>query len=50
VVLFSSALFFGAISNRIGNPRARVIILGIGIVVLVGTLAWVTTFPISFSV
>jgi hypothetical protein len=50
VVLFSAALFFGAISNRIGNPRARAIILGIGIVVLVGTLAWVTTFPISFSV
>jgi hypothetical protein len=50
VVLFSAALFFGAISNRIGNPRARAIILGIGSVVLVGTLAWVTTFPISFSV
>jgi hypothetical protein len=50
VVLFSSALFFGGISTRIGNPTARVVILGIGCVVLLGTLAWIATFPISLSI
>ena len=50
VVLFSAALFFGGISTRIGNPRGRAIILGIGCLILVGTLAWITTFPISLSI
>ena len=50
VVLFSSALFFGGISSRIGNPRTRAVILGIGCLVLLGGLAWVATRPISISV
>ena len=50
VVLFSSALFFGGISSRIGNPRMRVVILGIGCLVLLGGLAWIATLPISFAV
>ena len=50
VVLFSSALFFGGISTRIGNPTARAVILGIGCVVLLGALAWIATFPISISI
>ena len=50
VVLFSSALFFGGISSRIGNPRARAVILGIGCLVLLGGLTWILTLPISFSV
>jgi hypothetical protein len=50
VVLFSAALFFGGISTRIGNPRARVVILGLGCVVLLSTLAWIATFPISISI
>ena len=50
VVLFSTALFFGGISTRIGNPRARAVILGMGCVVLFGTLAWIATFPISISI
>jgi hypothetical protein len=50
VVLFSSALFFGGISTRIGSPTARAVILGIGCVVLLGTLAWIATFPISISI
>jgi len=50
VVLFSSALFFGGISTRISNPRTRAVILGLGCVVLLGTLAWITTFPISISI
>jgi hypothetical protein len=50
VVLFSSALFFGGISTRIGNPRARAVVLGLGCVVLLSTLAWIATFPISVSI
>jgi hypothetical protein len=50
VVLFSSALFFGGISSRIGNPRTRAVILGMGCLVLLGGLTWLITLPISFSV
>ena len=50
VVLFSTALFFGGISTRIGNPTARAVILGLGCVVLLGTLGWIATFPISLSI
>ena len=50
VVLFSSALFFGGISTRIGNPRARAIIVVLGCLILVAAVAWITTFPISISI
>jgi hypothetical protein len=50
VVRCSAALFFAGISSRIGSQRVRAVVLGIGCVVLVGALAWVLTFPISFSV
>jgi hypothetical protein len=49
VVLFSAALFFGGISTRLQRPRPRALVLGIGCAVLVGALAWVATFPLSFS-
>jgi hypothetical protein len=49
-VLFSAALFFGGISTRIGNPRARATIVVIACLILVGTVAWITTFPISLSI
>ena len=50
VVLFSSALFFGGISSRIGNPRTRAVILGTGCLVLLGGLIWIVTLPISLSI
>ena len=50
VVLFSTAWFFGGISTRIGNPTAPAVILGLGCVVLLGTLGWIATFPISLSI
>jgi hypothetical protein len=50
VVLFSAGLFFGGISTRVENPRARAIIVVIGCLILVGALAWITTFPISLSI
>jgi hypothetical protein len=50
VVLFSSALFFAGISSRIGSPRTRAVILGMGCLVLLVGLAWILTRPVSFSV
>jgi hypothetical protein len=50
VVLFSAALFFGGISTRLGSPRARAVVLGIGCAVLVGAVAWIATFPVSVSI
>jgi hypothetical protein len=49
VVLFSVALFFAGISSRLGTPRARAVVLTVGCAVLLGTLAWMATFPISLS-
>jgi hypothetical protein len=49
VVLFSAALFFGGISTRLQRPGPRAVLLGVGCAVLVGTLVWVATFPISSS-
>jgi hypothetical protein len=49
VVLFSVALFFAGISSRLGTPRARTVVLAVGCAVLLGTLAWIATFPISLS-
>jgi hypothetical protein len=50
VVLFSAALFFGGISTRMQSPRPRAVLVGLGCAVLVGTLAWVATFPVSISI
>jgi hypothetical protein len=49
VVLFSVALFFAGISSRLETPRARTVILAVGCAVLLGTVAWIATFPISLS-
>jgi hypothetical protein len=50
VVPFSAALFFGGISTRLTSPGPRAVLLGIGCAVLVGTLAWVATFPANISI
>jgi hypothetical protein len=50
VVLFAAALFFAGMSARLTAPRARRAMLILGVVVFVGTLAWIATFPVSLSV
>jgi hypothetical protein len=50
VVLFSVALFFAGISTKLTTPRLRVILLGLGCLIFVGTLVWVVTSPVSVSV
>ncbi|MEV7647568.1 hypothetical protein [Arthrobacter sp. NPDC089319] len=49
VVLYAVVLFFAGISTKIGSRRLRAVILAAGCVVLVGTLLWVATFPISIG-
>ena len=50
VVLFAAVLFFAGISTRLRTPALRRVLLGFGIVVFVGTVAWLATFPVSISV
>ena len=50
VVLFASALFFAGISTRLRSPTPRMIILGLGYALFLGSLIWIATFPVSLSV
>jgi hypothetical protein len=50
VVLFAAALFFAGMSARPGTQRLRRILLAFGVVLFVGTVAWIATFPISISI
>jgi hypothetical protein len=50
VVLFAAALFFAGMSAKLRTRRLRVVLLSFGIVVFVGTVAWLATFPVSISV
>jgi hypothetical protein len=49
-VLFAAALFFAGMSTKLGTPRMRRVLLAFGVVVVVGTVAWIATFPVSISV
>jgi hypothetical protein len=50
VVLFASVLFFAGMSTKLQSPRLRRFLLGFGVVIFVGTVAWMATFPISISI
>jgi len=50
VVLFAAALFFAGMSTKLPTPRLRLAMLVMGIVVFVGTLAWIGTSPVSVAV
>jgi hypothetical protein len=50
VVLFAAALFFAGMSAKLPTPRVRRALLAFGLIVFVGTVAWVATFPVSVSV
>jgi hypothetical protein len=50
VVLFAMALFFAGTSTRASNRTLRLIVLGIGCVIFLGTIIWIATFPVSVSV
>jgi hypothetical protein len=50
VVLFAASLFFAGISTRLHSSAARMVVLGLGYVIFVGSVVWIATFPVSLSV
>jgi hypothetical protein len=50
VVLFATALFFAGMGARFRTRRLRIVLVAFGVTVLVGTVAWLATFPVSISV
>ena len=50
VVLYAVVLFFAGMSTRLHNSRLRWVMTVAGCVVLLGTFAWIATFPISLVV
>jgi hypothetical protein len=50
VVLFAVSLFFAGISTRTTAPGSRKVLLGIGCLLFVGTVAWIATFPVSVDI
>ena len=50
VVLFAASLFFAGISTRLSSRNARVVVLGLGYALFLGSLIWIATFPVSLDV
>ncbi|HEX5922569.1 MAG TPA: hypothetical protein VFY45_01975 [Baekduia sp.] len=50
VVLFASSLFFAGISTRLRSSTTRMVILGLGCALFLGTVIWIATFPVSLSI
>jgi hypothetical protein len=50
VVLYAIVLFFAGMSTRLSNRRLRWATTIAGTLVLLGALAWLTTFPVSVAV
>ena len=50
VVLFSVSLFFAGMSAKLDVPGLRKVMLVVGCIVFIGTLAWIATFPVSLAV
>jgi hypothetical protein len=50
VVLFAAALFFAGMSAKMRTRRLRAVLLSFGLVVFVGTVIWIATFPVSISI
>jgi hypothetical protein len=50
VVLCASSLFFAGMSKVGGSLRQQEVLLGIGWALLLGTVGWIATSPVSFSV
>ena len=49
-VLFAVSLFFAGISTRLHAPSPRMIVLGLGYVLFLGSVIWLATLPVSVSV
>ena len=49
-VLFAVSLFFAGISTRLHTPTARMVVLGLGYVLFLGSVIWIATLPVSVSI
>jgi hypothetical protein len=49
VVLFASALFFAGISTKLHTIKARAILLGLGCLLFLGTLIWVSSLSVQLA-
>jgi len=47
VVLLAMSLFFAGISARLRPGLSRVVVLGLGWAIFLGTIAWIATFPVT---
>ena len=50
VVLYAVVLFFAGMSTKLRSRRLRTVTVASGCAVLVFTLAWIATFPVSVKV
>jgi hypothetical protein len=50
VVIFASSLFFAGISTRLRSSTTRMVVLGLGWTLFLGSVIWIATFPVSVSV
>jgi hypothetical protein len=50
VVLFAGVLFFAGMSMRTRSAGPRRLLVGLGVVLFVGTVVWLATFPVSVSI
>ena len=50
VVLFAASLFFAGIGTRLRSAMTRMVVLGLGYTVFLGTVIWIATFPVSLAV
>jgi hypothetical protein len=50
VVLFAGVLFFAGMSMRTRSAGPRRLLLAFGVVLFVGTVVWLATFPVSVSI
>ena len=46
-VLFAVSLFFAGISTRLGRTTPRMVVLGLGYVLFLGSVIWIATFPVT---
>jgi hypothetical protein len=49
-VLYAVVLFFAGMSTRLRSRRLRWVMTAVGCLVLVATVAWVATFPVSIAI
>jgi len=50
VVLCSVALFLGGVSSKVASPKLRMVTVSMGCLIFLGTLAWLSSFPVSLAI